>query len=404
MINILIIDDADKKVERIKQIIGDFDEITSDAVFVARSQVDGKRLLCEHQFDLVILDICLPNRDGAIPQADGGVALLHEIHYRTRYKKPYCIVGLTAYPEKLEAAGELFAGHLWSIVLYEDNSDQWEGVLRDRIEYLIELKKGEALGRIFKHDLAVVTALGVPEFEAVLKLTVWEDVGGVADDTHYFTGHFADGVKRVSAVAACSPQMGMTAAAVVATKMISHFTPRYLAMTGITAGVRGQVELGDVIVADPCWDWGSGKLVPSSGGDVLEPDPLPYRLDSHMRAVFLDVQRDKDLLHRVWAKWPGQKPKQPPTLHIGPCVSGACVLANRGSVKAIQGHSRKLVGIDMEAYGLMLAGAHSALPHPLTFSMKCVSDFADERKDDSHRDYAAYVSAALLHEIALKHF
>ena len=175
-------------------------------------------------------------------------------------------------------------------------------------------------------------------------------------------------------------------------------------MTGITAGVRNDVQLGDVIVADPCWDWGSGKLIPGTTGNVLVPDPLPHRLDSHLRSVFLDAQRDKELLHSVWANWPSQKPDHPPALHVGPCASGACVLANAALVEEIKEHSRKLVGIDMEAFGLMHAAAHSSLPHPLAFSMKGVSDFADEQKDDSCQQYASYVSATLMHKIALRYF
>jgi nucleoside phosphorylase len=186
--------------------------------------------------------------------------------------------------------------------------------------------------------------------------------------------------------------------------MIFHFCPRYLSMVGITAGVRGQVEIGDIVVADPCWDWGSGKLTLGDTGDVFQPDPLPHRLDSHLRALFLETQRDKELLHRVWEEWPGSKPDSPPKLHVGPCVSGACVLANENSVQGICEHSRKLVGIDMEAYGVMHAGSQSLLPHPLTFSMKGVSDFADSAKDDSYRDYAAYVSAAVLRAVAVKFF
>jgi hypothetical protein len=36
--------------------------------------------------------------------------------------------------------------------------------------------------------------------------------------------------------------------------------------------------------------------------------------------------------------------------------------------------------------------------------MKGVSDFADSAKDDSYRDYAAYVSAAVLRAVAVKFF
>jgi nucleoside phosphorylase len=79
------------------------------------------------------------------------------------------------------------------------------------------------------------------------------------------------------------------------------------------------------------------------------------------------------------------------------------VLADVASVSSIQQHSRKLVGIDMEAYGVMYAAYNSFEPAPLAFSIKTVSDYADSSKDDSFREYAAYASATLLHRIALKY-
>jgi hypothetical protein len=42
--------------------------------------------------------------------------------------------------------------------------------------------------------------------------------------------------------------------------MIYTFPPRYLAMAGIAAGIRAECDIGDVILADPVWDWGSGKI------------------------------------------------------------------------------------------------------------------------------------------------
>ena len=51
------------------------------------------------------------------------------------------------------------------------------------------------------------------------------------------------GERRV--LAAHAPQMGMTAAAILATKMIHTFSPRYLAMVGICAGIRDTCNIGD---------------------------------------------------------------------------------------------------------------------------------------------------------------
>lgn len=404
MLEILIIDDEPRKVIQVKNVIEEFSEIPATSVFVAKSQIEGKKLLSQRQFDLVILDIQLPLRENDVPQEDGGIVILREIHSRTRYKKPHCILGLTAYPERLEAAAELFAGNLWSILLFEDKSSFWQELLHRRIEYLIELHHCNKMGKEYKTDIGIITALGDPEFDSILKLADWEDVNVLADDTKYFSSAFKNNNKNFKVIASCLPQMGMPAAAVSATKMITHFSPRYLAMTGITAGVRGKVELGDILIADPCWDWGNGKITHEGDIEVLKPDPLQHRVDSHLSSIFHCVQRDKDILFAIWDNWRGTKPKHPPKLHIGPCASGPCVLANKDFVRDIQDHSRKLIGIDMEAYGLMHAAAHSTLPHPFTFSMKGVSDFADEYKDDSYRNYAAYVSATLLKLVSLNYF
>lgn len=53
--------------------------------------------------------------------------------------------------------------------------------------------------------------------------------------------------------------MGMPAAASLAMKMIMTFRPAFVGMVGVAAGVKGRTNFGDVIAADPTWDYGSGK-------------------------------------------------------------------------------------------------------------------------------------------------
>ncbi|NBB81727.1 MAG: response regulator [Verrucomicrobia bacterium] len=404
MLNILVVDDSPEKVARIRKIIYEFDELDKNRVVVCGSLLDAKQNLVKTRFDLVILDIQIPNREGEDPVAVGGVNLLREIHSRNRYKKPEWIVGLTEFPDKLEAASGAFSGKLWTILLYDASNTQWEDSLRQRIWYSLDLKAGQTHGRGFSSDIGILTALAEPEFNAIEKRSDWQKCSDLPDDTTYFSARLDGREKRLDAVGAYLPQMGMPAAAVAATKMVAHFSPRYLAMAGITAGVKGRVELGDVIVPDPCWDWGSGKIEPHATGGILRPDPQPHRLDSHLKAILIDAQRDAEMLHRIWQRWPGKKPPQPPRLHVGPCASGAAVVANEQAVQSIGEHNRKLLGIDMEAYAVYHAAAHSPFPHPMAFSLKGVSDFADEYKDDSFREYAAFVSAELLVEIAYKYF
>src|SRR6188768_2835297 len=55
-------------------------------------------------------------------------------------------------------------------------------------------------------------------------------------------------------------EMGGVAKASAAGELIAHYKPKCLAMCGGCAGRRGEVELGDVIVADRLWTYDTGKL------------------------------------------------------------------------------------------------------------------------------------------------
>ena len=210
-------------------------------------------------------------------------------------------------------------------------------------------------------------------------------------------------------IAAHPPQMGMPAAAVTATKLIHNFHPKYLAMVGITAGIRSKVNLGDILIADPSWDWGTGKRVAVKNGYAIEPETLEERLHPSIVAMFQDVILDPNLLEDIWNAWLKEKPQSIPKLHVGPCASGSYVLADGVTIEDIRAQqNRKLLGVDMEAYGFMHAAINSIEPIPKAFSMKTVSDFADKTKETTYKnnlqEYADFISAALLKRIALKYF
>lgn len=64
--------------------------------------------------------------------------------------------------------------------------------------------------------------------------------------------------------------MGGVATAALATSMIDQYRPDCVTMSGICAGRRGKLTLGDVIFADRLWTYDSGKLVVE-----YEPDGTP---------------------------------------------------------------------------------------------------------------------------------
>ena len=54
--------------------------------------------------------------------------------------------------------------------------------------------------------------------------------------------------------------MASTASSALTAKLLYHYRPRYLFMTGIAAAVDPkECSLGDIMVAEECWDGASGK-------------------------------------------------------------------------------------------------------------------------------------------------
>ena len=119
-------------------------------------------------------------------------------------------------------------------------------------------------------DVLIMTGLH-EELEAVLALDAsgtagWQE----ARDQHGFRYHHRDLLNErgepVRIAAAWAGEMGESAAAARAQQIIDDLDPACLAMCGICAGKRGDVFLGDVIVADRVYSYDHGKLVAASKG------------------------------------------------------------------------------------------------------------------------------------------
>src|SRR4051812_39922987 len=100
-----------------------------------------------------------------------------------------------------------------------------------------------------RFDVLVVTAL-LDELNALRAIE--GGVGHWTEGRHPSTGfvfHYRQ-IDTLWIAAAWAGEMGETATATRATLLINHLNPACLAMCGICAGKRGDVFLGDAIVAD----------------------------------------------------------------------------------------------------------------------------------------------------------
>lgn len=390
MIRILVVDDNKLRVNHVRTMIENLQDCEksveyADTIFAA------KKLLLNTQFDVMLLDLVLPVRADAEPQTNSGLELLHEIVQFDQYKLPSHVLVISEFENALLALSSISHKLPFSTIRYDASSEEWYLRVENFLKQII--RTGTANHQDYDYDVAIICALENPELKEIKNLPYqWRPSVVVGDTTDYFTGTFNG--KRL--ICAAAYEMGMSASAVLATKMIAKFKPRYLIMTGIAGGVSSKdVHYGDVMVADPCFDYESGKRVFENGQSVFKPDYKQIRLDDTVNQILRRLIGQSASLHEIHDQCCYEKPDNSLQIKIGPFGSGAAVLSDPKIIERVLQHQRKFMGFDMEAYAVMLSGTLASAPKPTTVVMKSVSDFG-EGKSDQYQKYAAYTSARVL--------
>lgn len=392
---ILLVEDNAGKAERV--IAGLRAEIPEPPWLVeqAESATEAKRLLRSNYYDLVILDIALPLRKPEAPDPTGGIKLYREVLDREVYRRPGHVIGLTGVTDIYESAGAAFGPELWSLIYFDDGSDVWLDRLSGKVRHILSAERAREATSESAFDVALVVAVADELDQVRRNGWAWTKHDVPGDASLYFQADYqrADG-RKARAILAKAPLMGMSAASILATKMGYNFRPKTIVMSGICAGDSDQVAMGDLVAANPAWDYGSGKHVGDATTNRFEPAPYQIPLSTRIRGLLERLEIDQAALDQIHGAFGGGKPTGRPALHVGPFASGAAVLANKALFTAIQEQQhRKLLGIDMEAYGVMSAAQELPYPQPECLVLKGVSDFADTEKGDKFRHYAAHASA-----------
>ncbi len=156
-----------------------------------------------------------------------------------------------------------------------------------------------------RYDVLIITAL-LDELEAVLALGEGGRGGwGTDKDRDGYPFHFreiprVDGGDPLRIAAASFDEMGGDAAAARAAALIQFLDPACLAMCGICAGKKGDVFLGDVIVASRVYRYDSGKSSATSQGEEgrrfeeFFHDPKAVNLMDQWRVDAAYLTREKD--------------------------------------------------------------------------------------------------------------
>jgi nucleoside phosphorylase len=402
---ILVVDDSEPKQGRVRSAILEAVGVANADIRVARNCFEAAELLEAFHFDLMILDLNLPIRANEHPKADGGIRLLRQlVRGGPRFRRPVHICGLTAYDNLVDTFDSEFQAEGWQLIQFDASSVAWSDTLQNKVRHIAE-SATSSVSTEYSYDLAIITALKTVELEAVLQLDgQWTSLERRGDSTQYHSGIWTRGEKCGRVVAAAAIEMGMPAAASLATKMIIAFKPRYLAMAGIAAGIG--LNYGDIIIADQSWDYGSGKLKQGLEGEsdsIFSPAPNYIPIDPTLKEqaeTFISSRRDR--IAAIQASWQGNPVHSVLKAVVGPMASGAAVIEHEGKVEEIRQHNRKVIGVEMETYGVYLAARIAPEPRPFVFSVKSVCDFGVPPKTDEYQRYAAFTSARFIYELVLE--
>ncbi|MBD2388169.1 5'-methylthioadenosine/S-adenosylhomocysteine nucleosidase family protein [Cylindrospermum sp. FACHB-282] len=254
-----------------------------------------------------------------------------------------------------------------------------------------------------KADLLVVAALH-KEKKWVQKVfdVEWKNVE--REGVIYQVADYKIDGKAFKIVAVSQLHMGMPQAAILTTKSIMLWSPSVVVMTGICAGVKGQVNMGDLVIANKVFDYGSGKVVAGK----LRPNFEPVHMDAWVWQLLELFRHDEAVMEEIDQEYPLDegRPGSPLVAHIGSMGCGAAVVADAAMIEEIVLTERKLLALDMESYAVALATSLSTTPTKRIefFIVKSVVDFADALKGDTHHNYSCYVSAAFLKKFVERHY
>lgn len=409
MITILIMEDREEKIESLKSLLIDECEIPNDSIHVARTIYEGRRLLRENLYDLLLLDMILPSKEGQEPNEEDSPRFIDEIYSNPNLKIPNQIVGETSHDEKFDELKSKFEDKLWSLVRYQENSTDWKTKIKNKVFHLLKNidQIRNSLIQAKHYDLCIICALR-EEFEALISVfggfEKWKKHQNPDFPLPYHTCQVSTSTigKSYSICAVCIGKAGMVPTSVYATAMYQVFTPDCIFMTGFSAGLKIQNQNpGDIIIAKSVQDYSRGKLTQEPTGTInflreihqITVDPrLQYAAEelaaniSQMSHINVSLRKFNIL----------EKSEPDVKSFVAPTICGPFVMASEELIDDINSIDRNLMALDMEGFGLYAAA--QAMGKSCLW-IKGVADFGDSKKIDKYHKIASYSSALFLQSL-----
>ncbi|TVL99015.1 MAG: hypothetical protein CV087_19730 [Candidatus Brocadia sp. WS118] len=237
-------------------------------------------------------------------------------------------------------------------------------------------------------DIAILAPIPV-EYRAVKAYL--EDAREEAQDGQYYTVGAFRGRHHTFSVVLRETGSRNNEVALAAERIIRHYRPAIIILTGIAGGVK-DARIGDVVVATQAYGYEAGKA--TDEGFSSRPNVLPY--SPELVELARSIERAGNWRNRL------SPAAASPQVFFGPIASGDQVVASSQSeaYRIIKNHYNDTLALEMESIGF--ARAVSAYPHIRAMNIRGISDLLDGKNaehDAENQPRAAAHAAAFVFEL-----
>ena len=438
IVSLIVVEDCDEKFALVDRLIREKSkEILDLRVSRADSYDTAVSKLSEGWYDFAILDILLPmssvskSKKTVRPSsAEYSKNLIDRIHSGEFPSTPI-LMGLTEFDIQLEANMPFFNNNMVHLEKFTRENTGWADKIVQNIKVLsrtLDVANFRVTNR-YLSDLVILVAQPETEFAPIDRRIKWHGSTSIGHPLFpnllIKTGlvNFGpDDARRV--VLACSPDMGMVAAASLSTQLSFIFKPRVFSMLGMCCGfAKGPYrnKLCDVLITEvsACWDEGKYdanyfdteskykfRPTPMLGGKTLTDVAKKFvKVDGPKLAKSISrrrLHRDVMTLTKV-----GKQVAEIPEIKIGKILSGASVVSDSDVVDKILGRAPDATGLEMEIYGVYGALNYFNALEIDCIAIKGVADFGVEKDNDDYdpiQPVASSHSYDVLHGILSQYF
>lgn len=386
---VIIVDDVKGKVDALRTWI--MECVPGCEVDVADCAHEGIKRIQDQHFDLVVLDVLLPFTSNGTPTAEAAIWFVEEVATQGKAVDVPLVIGATQYPDAKANVETAFGKYLWNVVVVEGKGGVWREELKRVLEYVgsnSDRIQIYSQGRRF--DAAILTALRNPEFHAVVTALGGGERIVVAGTKENWVGCIVEddsGIKH-SVLIACAEEMGMSAMSALTTRVVLACRPKVMILAGIMGGNRAHVGLGDVIAIEETWDCRAGKLT----GEGFEADVRTLPGSIGLRNAALGALPKAEMI-AIAGAWKESDVSYLPLFRHGAVACSPAVLAYDNAFDDLSLQKRKVLGVEMEAFGCYCASAQLGDIAPSVIGLKSVCDLGDKKKSDVLQRWCAYLSA-----------